>query len=233
MLEFVDGLAAEVAAVDEEEDAPGTGVLDEAVGLGDSGEGLAGAGGHLDEGARAIGGEGFFKLRDGVDLALAERDGVQRGELAKAGAEGIGLLDEFEQVLRRVEGEDGARAGVGVALVAEVRLDASGLVGEGQRIRPALGDPVLRGGVAGGLLSNNGERGADFLRLDDAERLAIDKEDVVGGTAEGLHLANGNATGGGEVQLLDVLYRPARRHQDCVNCFAGGFFGGRHLSVGF
>jgi hypothetical protein len=92
---------------------------------------IAGAGGHLDEGAGAVGGEGLFKAGDGVDLALAERGSVQRGELAKAGAEGIGLLDEFEQVLGRVEGEDGARAGVGVALVAEVGFDAGGLVGEG------------------------------------------------------------------------------------------------------
>jgi hypothetical protein len=47
LLEFVDGLAAEVAAVDEEEDALGPGVLDEAVGLGDGGKGLAGAGGRI------------------------------------------------------------------------------------------------------------------------------------------------------------------------------------------
>lgn len=77
------------------------------------------------------GGEGFLKAGDGVDQVLAERGGVQRGELAEAGAEGIGLLDEFEQVLGGVEGEDRTRAGVGVALVAEVGLDASGLVGKG------------------------------------------------------------------------------------------------------
>ena len=89
LLEFVDGLAAEVAAVDEEEDALGTGVLDEAVGLGDGGEGLAGAGGHLDEGARAVGGEGFLEAGDGVDLAFAERGGDSScGELARGGRGG-------------------------------------------------------------------------------------------------------------------------------------------------
>lgn len=61
LLEFVNGRAAEVAVVDEEEDALGPGVLDEAVGLGDRGEGLAGAGGHLDERSRAVLGEGFLK----------------------------------------------------------------------------------------------------------------------------------------------------------------------------
>lgn len=232
LLEFVDGLAAEVAAVDEEEDALGTGVLDEAVGLGDGGEGLAGAGGHLDEGARAVGGEGFFELRDGVDLALAERSGVQRGEMPKAGAEGIGLLDEFEQVLGRVEGEDGARAGVGVALVAEVGFDAGGLVGEGQGIGPALGDPFVGIGVAGGLLGDSGEGRAFFLGFDDAERLAIDEEDVVGGAAVGLHFADRDAAGGVEIERGDVLDRPARGTQEGVDCFAGLLFGGAQFLKG-
>lgn len=110
LLEFVDGLAAEVAAVDEEEDALGAGVLDEAVGLGDGGVGLAGAGGHLQEGARAVVGEGFFEVGDGGDLAIAERGGDQLGEGLEAGAEGVGLLDEFEEVFGGVKGEDGAGA---------------------------------------------------------------------------------------------------------------------------
>jgi hypothetical protein len=210
LLEFVDGLAAEVAAVDEEEDALRPGVLDEAVGLGDGGEGLAGTGGHLDECARAVGGEGFFKAGDGVDLALAERGGVQRGELAKAGAEGVGLLDEFKQVLGSVEGKDRPRAGVGVALVAEVGFDAGRLVGEGQGIGPALRDPFHRGGVAGRLLGDGGESGAFFLGFDDAEGLAVDEEDVVGRSAVGLHFPDGDAARGGEIERGDVLDCPAR-----------------------
>lgn len=78
LLEFVDGLAAEVAAVDEEEDALGTGVLDEAVGLGDGGVGLAGAGSHLEEGAGAVVGEGDFEAGDGGDLAVSEGGFDQR-----------------------------------------------------------------------------------------------------------------------------------------------------------
>ena len=196
VLELPDGLAAKVSAVDEEEDALGPGVLDEAVGLGDGGVGLAGAGGHLEQRARAVVGEGFLQLQDRIDLAVAEGCGVQLGEMPEAGTEGIGLLDELDEVLRPVEGKDGARAGVGIALVAEVRLDAGGLVREGQWIRPALGDPVLGGGVAGGLLGHAGECGAGFLSLYDAERLAIDEEHIVGGAAKGLHLADSNTTGG-------------------------------------
>jgi len=50
LLEFFQGLVAEVAAVDEEEDAARAGELDEAVNEVDGGVGLAAAGGHLDEG---------------------------------------------------------------------------------------------------------------------------------------------------------------------------------------
>src|SRR5207302_4667141 len=55
LLEFFQGLIAEVAAVDEEKDATRAGEL-EAVNEVDGGVGLAG--GHLDEGAAFVGGEG-------------------------------------------------------------------------------------------------------------------------------------------------------------------------------
>ena len=51
--EFLLGLLAEVAGIDEEQDAFGVGVFEQAIDGGDGGEGLAGAGGHLDQGARA------------------------------------------------------------------------------------------------------------------------------------------------------------------------------------
>src|SRR5204863_5945907 len=60
LLEFFQGLVAEVAAVDEEEDATRASELDEAVNEVDGGVGLAAARSHLDEGAAFIGGEGFF-----------------------------------------------------------------------------------------------------------------------------------------------------------------------------
>src|SRR2546421_3964950 len=62
------GLVAEVAAVDEEEDAACAGEFDEAVNEVDGGVGLAAAGGHLDEGAAFVGGEGFLEVVDGFDL---------------------------------------------------------------------------------------------------------------------------------------------------------------------
>ena len=75
LLEFFQGLVAEVAAVDEEEDAARAGELDEAVNEVDGGVGLAAAGGHLDEGAAFVGGEGFLEVADGFDLRGPEIGG--------------------------------------------------------------------------------------------------------------------------------------------------------------
>src|SRR5437764_3070026 len=75
LLEFFQGLVAEVAAVDEEEDAARASELDEAVNEVDGGVGLAAAGGHLDEGAAFVGGEPEFPLEadigKGVIVAIA------------------------------------------------------------------------------------------------------------------------------------------------------------------
>ncbi len=68
LLEFFQGLVAEVAAVDEEENAARAGELDEAVNEVDGGVGLAAAGGHVDEGTAFVGGEGFLEVADGFDL---------------------------------------------------------------------------------------------------------------------------------------------------------------------
>ncbi len=77
-MELVAGLLAEVGAVDEEEDAAGAGVLDESVREGTGRVGLAGAGGHVDERARTVVGEGPLETGDGLDLAVAHAGGDER-----------------------------------------------------------------------------------------------------------------------------------------------------------
>ena len=72
LLEFFQGLVAEIAAVDEEEDATRAGELDEAVNEVDGGVGLAAAGSHLDECAVFLGGEGALEIADGFDLRRPE-----------------------------------------------------------------------------------------------------------------------------------------------------------------
>src|SRR4029077_914478 len=81
LLEFFRGLVAEVAAVDEEEDAARAGELDEAVNEVDGGVGLATAGSHLDEGAAFVGGEGFLEVTDGFDLRGPD---IGRGHLIRS-----------------------------------------------------------------------------------------------------------------------------------------------------
>ncbi len=108
-------------------------VLDEAIGEGAGGEGLAGAGGHLDEGARPRFGEGFFEAADGFDAADADVFavvGMREGHLGEAVAEGVGFFEPVRERLGTMEGEDAARARMRVALVAEVGLDAGGFVQE-------------------------------------------------------------------------------------------------------
>ncbi len=76
LLEFLERLLAEVAAVHQEQDAPRAGELDEPVDEVDGGEGLARAGGHLDEGARTVFGQRLFEIPDGGDLRGPEAFGL-------------------------------------------------------------------------------------------------------------------------------------------------------------
>ncbi len=82
LLEFLERLVAEVAAVDEEEDATRAAELDEPVDEVDGGEGLAAAGGHLDQGARTVLGQRLFEIRNGGDLRGPEAGGNERMRVA-------------------------------------------------------------------------------------------------------------------------------------------------------
>ncbi|MEA3208754.1 MAG: hypothetical protein QOE70_1811 [Chthoniobacter sp.] len=81
LLEFLEGLPTQIAAVHEEEDALCPGVFHEAIDEIDGGVGLARAGGHLDERTGATGGEGFLEVRDGLDLRGPESAGGKRWKL--------------------------------------------------------------------------------------------------------------------------------------------------------
>ncbi len=68
LVEFLLGLAPEVATIDQEQHATGAGELDQAVDEADGGEGLAAAGSHLDQRARLVGGEAGFEVFHCLDL---------------------------------------------------------------------------------------------------------------------------------------------------------------------
>src|SRR5439155_17392412 len=91
LVELAFGLAPEIGAVHEEQDALRPGVFDEAVSECTGGVGLARAGGHLDERARLVRGKGLFQLRHGSDLTHAHPrrdDGMREGYLCESGAKG-------------------------------------------------------------------------------------------------------------------------------------------------
>ena len=144
-LELLQRLAAEVGAVDEEEDPARVGVLDEAVGDVGRGEGLAGAGRHLDQRARAVRGERLLEVADGRDLRGPEARLSQRRQRAQAVSQrGCGgmLRDVREPAgkrLRPVEREHRAARGVGVERVREAGLGPGRLVGERERALDAVG----------------------------------------------------------------------------------------------
>ena len=83
-LELAQRLVAEIVAIDQEQDAPGAGVLDQPVAEVAGGEGLAAAGRHLDQRARVVGGERALQVLDRLDLAVAQARGDQRRHLLQA-----------------------------------------------------------------------------------------------------------------------------------------------------
>ncbi len=88
LLEFLQGLVTQIAAVDQEQHAARAGELDQAVDERDGGEGLAGAGGHLDQGARAVFTQGLLQVPDRSDLWRPKALLNQCGHLLHAGQKG-------------------------------------------------------------------------------------------------------------------------------------------------
>jgi len=82
LLEFLERLVAEVAAVYKEEHAARACELDKAVDEVDGREGLAAARGHLDQGAWTILRQRLFEIVDGGDLGGPEAGGDERMRVA-------------------------------------------------------------------------------------------------------------------------------------------------------
>jgi hypothetical protein len=200
-LELLQRLAAEVRAVDEEEDAARVRVLDEAVADVRGRERLARAGRHLDQGARVAGGEGLLQVGDGAELGGPEAGLGERREGAEAVPErgrGRVLRDVREPARERlgpVEREDLSARRVRVERVGEARLGACGLVDEGERPlecrRDLFGDAL---DVLCRLPGDAAESLALLLRLDDARGGAVDEEEVVRTAVRRLRMNSRTAT---------------------------------------
>ncbi len=246
MLEFLEGLVGEVAAIDQEQDAPRPGELDQAVDEGDGGEGLARAGGHLDQGARAVFLEGFFQVVDGRDLGGPEAGGFQGRHGLQAGKEGGGqvgvggffrrgrnppwppfgkggngggVAKPIGQQVGFMKGEYRARAWNRVQAVGEAGFHTRGLVGERQWVAPGR-QPVRDAlGVFGGLGFHAGEADAFLLGFDDPGGLAVHVQQVVGEAVAGFQgeLADGHAPGGVDVGDGRIADMPTRRDEQRID----------------
>jgi len=127
-----------LGAVHEEEDALRAAEFDEPVALGDGHPGLARAGGHLDEGARMLAGEGLFEAVNGFNLAVAQAAGVEGRECLEAGAQGFWFFDKGAQSFRAVDAENETGAGPRIEHVSEPGVVAIGFVSEREGIGPTL-----------------------------------------------------------------------------------------------
>ena len=204
-------------------------MLDEAVGEGAGEVGLARAGGHLDQGAKSIPGEGKIQGGVGLELAIPHADPRQRvgeGHGREAGAESGGFGKPGGERFRAVKGKDAAGTGLGVALVAEERFNAGGFVEEGQRAGcDGLNEIRQILGVMAGLLGDTRKEGALLFGLGNANGLAVHNQQVIAGAGFERDFAQGDPASGRGVKIAVILNHPAGSAELRVNLPAGELFG--------
>ena len=250
MLEFLQRLVAEVAAIHQEQHAARAGELDEPVDERDGGECLARSGGHLDQRARAILPQGLLQAADRLALRRPQAFFLQRRHILQAGQQraavqvggagfsGLHVRRRFRTVLEQlcqrggcVEREHAAGAWLRIEAVGESRFRASGLIRERQRVAPARqagGQPL---GVFLSLVFHAAQRDALLLGLDDAGRLAIDIQQVIREAVAGQReLADRHAARGVDAGLVRVLNVPAREAEQPIDLFAGALFRRCHVA---
>ena len=208
--ELVIRLPAEVRAVHQEQDAAGPAVLQQTIDDVDGGEGLAGAGRHLNQGARVGMGERPFEVADRAGLDRPQTGLVQHRQLSQPGTQGVRLCHPPRQRLGPREIEDLTAARRRVRPVCEAGHRPVGLEQEWQRV--FLDRETVRHAV----------RVLCRLRLDPSKRAfrlglygtdgdAVDVEQVVGETEARLHgeLGDRDAEAGAEVHVHTALDQPA------------------------
>ena len=76
-----------------------------------------------------------------------------------------------------------------------------------------------------GLLGNTGKECAFFLGLNDADRFAINKEEIVAGAGLKWRLAQRNTLPGAEIHRLVILNDPTAGNELCVDLPPRELFG--------
>ena len=78
---------------------------------------------------------------------------------------------------------------------------------------------------------DGGKGDADLLGLDNADGLAIHKEQVVSAARDERNFSNGDSLSCPEVELPGVLHHPATGNKECIDLLAGGFFEWHRLNI--
>ena len=177
--------------------------------------------------ARAIPLERGLQVLDGVDLAVAQTRGVQVRQPVQAPPERIGLRGPLPHRLRPREAEHLAGTRYRVAAVGEARHLAGALVDERQRfgvVHPF--EHRRRVGVRLALHVRDLVPPLAPLRLDHADRLALNEQHVVRRPHVGRILAHRDPGSGAEVDLRHRLDAPSSLLQLGVDGGARPLFGG-------
>ncbi len=99
------GLFTEVPGIDQEQDTFGVGMFKQAIDRGNRRVGLAGAGGHLDQGAGAVIFERGFQLFDGRDLADSKAGRIQHRQILQTCTQGGRFAQPLGQGLGTMKGK--------------------------------------------------------------------------------------------------------------------------------
>ena len=190
----------------------------------DGGEGLARAGGHLDQRPGTRLGERRLEPGDGVHLARAQARGVQRGQSRERLTQ-RGSAEPLAQGLGPVEGEHRARARLRVPQVGEARDGAGRDVHERQLTVVQVLEPGAR--VVLGLVLVPGEVHALLLALglDHPHGLSPDEQHVVRGSHLGRVLPHRDPEPRVQVDPGLVLHHPPARRELGVDEVSGSLFG--------
>ena len=194
--EFPTGLAAQGAAVDQEEDASGLGEFDQAVDEAYGRVGLAASCSHLDKRPGPGLFEGYVEVGDGFDLAVAEVFGSERREFFEAGSQGGILGGPFEECLRFVEGKETPGEWIRIFIVSEICIDAGAFIGKGQGGCDMGNSGREITDIFGGLFGHAAEGGAGGFGLDDAYGFPVGEQGVVDRPGIGVEFPDGDSWAG-------------------------------------
>jgi hypothetical protein len=246
-VELLERLLAQVAAVDQEQDALRSALGDQPLGDVGRSERLARTGCHLDESPRAVVLERGLEVGDRLVLGIAQPRGLLLGRqrldvvhtcTQRSVAVVTVVLDHVVERFGPMEPEHPACGGFRIEATGEPRLVARRLISEREvpvdQVRlQLLGDARL---ILDRLPLDASQCRALLLGLDHAHGLAIDEQHVVGWAGVGDQFPYRHPDACVQVDALVVLHHPAGALQHLVDAGAclvlGGDvvvqFGGNH-----